>query len=135
MIFNDENIEIEKVEAAYIIRKNSRSTGIDIFAKDGKSISFTFNGEEFDPRQLEKNKTTDIKPYIYWDVDFETKEVTYVFDLTKDKVDLIRLDDNLYNIKVQVENPDMIYSQPSSDQTFKNLIIDTTFSFIYSDNN
>ena len=133
MIFNDEEIELEKVEARYIIRKNSRSTYIEIHSKDGNSIVFSFKRGEFDPKLLDKNKVIDLRKYIYWDVTLVTSETYYLFDLTKDKIDLIRLDDNIFNIKVNIENPDMIFSPLHENATFKNLIIDTNFSFLYED--
>lgn len=129
MIFNDQNIEIEKVEASYIVKDNSSSTCIDIYAKNGNSISFTFNNKDFDPRKLELNKTVSIVKEIYWDVDFNTNDGNYVFDITKDKIDLTRLEDNIFQIDVYVNNPDIIFSQ--SDNSFKNLTINTKFSFIY----
>ena len=135
MIFNDEEIELEKVKACYIIRKNSRSTYIEIHSKDGKSIVFTFNSDEFAPKKLNKNKVIDLRKYICWDVELVTDEAYYLFDLTKDNIELIRLDDNIFNIKVHVDNPNMIYSSHYENATFKNLIIDTNFSFSYEDDN
>ena len=129
MIFNDQNIEIEKVEASYIVKNNSSSTCIDIYAKNSNSISFMFNNKEFDPRKLELNKTVSIVKEIYWDVDFNTNDGNYVFDITKDKINLTRLEDNIFQIDVYVNNPDIIFSQ--SDNSFKNLTINTKFSFIY----
>ena len=132
MIYNDEKFEIEKVDAFYIIRKNSRDTYIEIFSKDGIHIAFTFNEKEFDPKKLVKNKEIDIKKYIFWDVELITNEANYLFDLTKDTVNLTRLDDNLFNIKVHIEKPDIIYSPISTNASFKNLIIDSNFSFVYT---
>ena len=131
MICNNEELEIDKVEAYYIIRKHSSDTYIEALSKDGKSITFTFNSKEFNPKEMEKYKVYDLVDYIYWDVELVTKDTYYLFDLTKDKVELIRLDDNLYNIKVNIENPDMIYTPLGENETFNNLIIDTNFSFIY----
>lgn len=133
MIFNDENNEIETIEAFYIIRKNSRDTYIKIISKDGKRIIFSFNDSDFDPRKMEKGKKTDIKKYIYWDITLVTKETHYLFDITKDIVNLTRTDDNLYNIEVHVENPDMIYSPSVENASFKNLIINHDFSFVYEE--
>ena len=133
MIYNDEKVEIEKVEAFFIIRKNSKDTYIKIIAKDGEHISFNFNNEEFNPQKLEKNKVIDLKKYLWWDVKLITNETYYLFDLIKDDVNLTRIDDNLFHIEVHIENPDMIYSPLSPKASFNNLIINWNFSFIYED--
>ncbi len=132
MIYNDETIDINNVEAFYIVRKNSRDTYIKISAKDN-SITFTISDNDFDPRKLEMNKEIDLVKHIYWDVTLKTKDTYYLFDLTKDRVELTRLEDNKFNIKVDIKNPDMIYSPNEDNPSFKNLIIDTNFSFIYAD--
>ena len=129
MNFNDKEYDID-INAYFIIRKNSRDTYIEVTSKDGKSINLVFNYDEFDPKKLEINKVIDIKKNIYWDVDFETSGIKYVFDITKDIVNLTRLDDNLFKLEVKVENPDMIFSTPR-DEKFKNLIISKNFSFTY----
>jgi hypothetical protein len=133
MIFNDQQIEINGVEAYFIIRKNSRDTFIRISSKDEKRIAFTISDKEFDPSNLELNKKIDLIKHIYWDVTLVTKDTYYLFDITKEKIELTRLEDNKYNIKVNIENPDMIYSPLGNDATFNNLNIDTNFSFIYED--
>ena len=134
MIVDDEKLEIKKVYAPFIIRHHSRDTYIEIVSEDSKSIIFAFNREEFNPKQLEKNKEIDLKKFIYSDVELVTNETYYLFDLTKDKISLVRLDNNIFNLKVNIENPDMIYSPLSKTASFKNLIIDTNFSFIYEVN-
>ena len=133
MIFNDEKIEIEKVEAFYIIRKNSSDTYIRVISKKGQSIDFTFSDEELDPRLLEMNKTVNLVPHLFWDVTLYTNETLYLFDLTKDKVELTKLGENLFKIEVNIDNPNMIYSPLSRDATFKNLLIEASFSFVYED--
>lgn len=129
MIFNDEKFDLEEIKGQFIINKNSSETNIEVKCKDF-SIVFTFNDDEFDPRKLELNKKVDIKKSIYWDVDIVYKDIVYVFDLTKDIINLTRLDDNLFHLEVKIENPDMIYSIPR-DNSFRNLIIEEDFSFIY----
>ena len=133
MIFNDNDIGITKVEAFYILRKNSRDTYIEVSKNDDVRIMFTISDKDFDPRNLKKNVKTDLVKHIYWDVTLKTKETYYLFDLTKDKVFLTRLEDNLFKLEVNITNPDMIYSPLADDATFKNLIINTEFSFIYED--
>ena len=133
MIYNDKKIAIKEVEASYIIRKNSFDTFIKIVSVDDQRIIFTFCDKNFDPRKLELNKTIDLKNLVYWDVTLVTKETYYLFDLTKDEINLTRLEDNKFNLKVHIENPDMIYSPLGENATFKNLIIDKDFSFVYED--
>ena len=133
MIFNDENINIEKAEACYIIRKHSKDTYIKLYSEDEKSIVFSFCDNEFDPRNLEMNKKTDINKLIYWDISLKTKDTYYLFDISKDKVELTRIDDNLFELEVDVENPNMIYSPINENATFKNLIIKTNISFTYNE--
>ena len=133
MIFNDNDIGITKVEAFYIIRKNSRDTYIEVIADDDTKIMFTISDNEFDPKKTKKNQKINLVKRIFWDVTLRTKDTYYLFDLTKDKVFLTRLDDNLFKLEVNITNPDMIYSPLADDATFKNLIINTEFSFIYED--
>lgn len=132
MIYNDEKIDIAKVNAVYIIRQNSRDTYIEIISKDGKSITFSFNTIEFDPKKLEKNKKFNLIENIYWDVKLITNDTYYLFDLSKEKVYLTRLDENLFKIEVHIENPDMIHSSNNENPTFNNLLIDTSFSFSFN---
>lgn len=132
MIYNDEKLEIEKVEAFYIIRKTSCDTYIKISSKDN-NITFDFKDKNFDPRKLEFNKKINLIEYINWDVELITKETYYLFDLSKDKVYLTRLDDNQFKIEVNIEKPDMIYTPLGENKSFKNLIVNTEFSFIYED--
>ena len=131
MLYNNEQKEIKEVEALFIIRKNSRDTSIKISSTDNTSIIFTISDNDFDPRNLEVNKKIDFIKHIYWDVTLKTKDTYYLFDLTKEIVELTRLDDNKYNLKVQIEKPDIIYT-PAEDK-FHNLQIDTDFSFIYDE--
>lgn len=131
MIYDDKKIEIENVEAFYVIRKNQYITYIEICSKEGQRICFNFNKEGINPESLEKKQTINLIPYLYWDVTLRTQETYFLFDLTKDKVELTRLEDNLFNIKVAIEKPDMIYSPLGDRASFKNLFIDTNFSFCY----
>lgn len=132
MIYNDEKIDIAKVNAVYIIRQNSRDTYIEIISKDEKRITFSFNTIEFNPKKLEKNKKFNLIEYIYWDVKLITNDTYYLFDLSKEKIYLTRLDDNLFKIEVHIENPDMIHSSDHESPTFNNLLIDTSFSFSFN---
>ena len=130
MILNNENLGETKVEASFIFKKNSCDTYIKVSSGD-KKIYFCFNNEKFDPLSLEKNKKIDLIKYLYWDVSLATSETYYLFDLTKEKVFLTRIDDNLYHFEVDIKNPDMIYSPLGENASFDNLHIDTNFSFIF----
>ena len=132
MIFNDINVEIDKIEAFYIIRKNYYDTYISIKSKDNKSIVFTFK-DDFNPKDMILNEKIDLVKQIYWDITFKTNDTFYLFDITKDKVFLTRLDDNKYRLEVNVKNPDMIYCPLGDNESFDNLSIDVTLSFIYED--
>ena len=70
---------------------------------------------------------------IYWDVSLVTPETYYLFDLSKDKVNLTRLDDNLFNLDVMIEKPNIIYCPLGENESFKNLIINTNFVFVDED--
>ncbi len=135
MIFNDEKKEILKVEAYYIIRKNSSDTYISITSKEGQSIDFTFKDEEINPQLLEMNKPVSIIPHIFQDVNVIINNSHYFFDIDKDKdiVELTRLDDNLFRINVFINEPFIINSPISKKEIFKNMKIDTNFSFKYED--
>ena len=128
MIFNNEDLGEPIVKALNIVRKNSFDKYIKI-EKDDKSIAFYFKDKDFNPQNLEKNSKINLIEYVHWDVTLKTKETYYLFDLTKEKVFLTRLDDNLYNIEVNIENPDMIYSP--SGEAFNNIKINVDFPFIY----
>ncbi len=129
MILNNEDLGIPIVKALYIIKKNSFDTYIEIISKDNKRINLAFKDRHFNPKSLEKNKKINLIEYIYWDVELVTNETYYLFDITKDKVFLTRLDDNLYNIEVNIKNPDMIYSPSGEKQSFNNLYINVNFAF------
>ena len=131
MIFNKDNFGSPDVKAFYVIKKNSFDKYIEIISKDNKRITFTIRDNDFNPQIIEKNKKINLIEYIYWDVELITKETYYLFDITKDKVLLTRLDDNLYNIEVDVKKPDMIYCP--LEESFNNLYINADFSFIYKD--
>ena len=131
MIFNNEKIKIENVEAIYINKNNLQDIYIRIIFEDEKSITFNFNKKKFDPRKLEINNKINLIKYLCWDTELITNETYYLFDISKDIVNLIRLDDNLFEKEVHIENPDMIYSPLGENATFINLIINTQFSFSY----
>ena len=132
MIYNDESIKLVKVNADYIIRKNSRDTIIEVFFDD-KRIAFCISDDKLDPRDIKTGDTIDLKKHIYWDVEVITKDTYYLFDLTKDIINLKRVDDNIFNIDIRIENPDMIYTPDTINKGFKNLIINSNFSFNYED--
>ena len=133
MICNGKDLGKETIEALFIIKKHSKYTNINISTKDDTRILLSFNDEGFDPRHLDINKKIDLIKYIYWDVTLKTKETYYLFDITEDKVFLTRLDDNLYNIEVNIDNPDMIYCPLGDNESFNNLYINCNFSFIYEE--
>ena len=132
MIYNDESIKLVRVNADYIIRKNSRDTIIEVFFDD-KRIAFCISDDKLDPRDIKIGDTIDLKKHIYWDVEVITKDTYYLFDLTKDFINLKRVDDNIFNIDIRIENPDMIYTPDTINKGFKNLIINSNFSFNYED--
>ena len=127
MIFNNEEIEVLKVEAFF----NKSKKYINIFLKDGISISLNFKNTDFNPKNLELNKKVNLNDYIYWDTSLKTKESYYLFDISKDVVNLTRLEDNLYSIEIDIEKPDMIYTPLGDNISFNNLKINTDFSFNY----
>ena len=131
MIYNGEKIDIEEVAAMYAFKKHETHTYIEVLSKKGERIAFTWKGVEPNPKSLEKNKTIDLVPYLLWDVTLSTKETYYLFDLTKEKVKLTRLDDNLFRLEVYIENLDIVYSPLSENASFKSLIIDVDSSFCY----
>ena len=133
MIYNNEKNDILNVEALSIVRKNLCDTYIKVISSNGIIIVFTINDRDFDPRNMELNKTIDLIKNIYWDITLKTKETYYIFDISKDIVKLTRLDDNLYKLEVYIDNPDIIYSPLNENGNFKNLIINIDFSFLYKD--
>ena len=129
MNFNGEESNIEII-AHYIYHNYSFEREIEVRSDDGKSIVFSFNCEEFDPRNLKLNEVVDIRKYIHWDVSLVTKNIIYVFDITDDILNIIRIDDNLFKLEFKTNNPDMILSRPEGN-SFKTLSIEGIFSFIY----
>ena len=133
MIINNEDIGTPIVKAFNIVRKNSFDKYIEI-SKDDKRIAFYFKDKDFDHQSLEKNIKTKLNDLVYWDVTLKTKDTYYLFDLTKEKVFITRLDDNLYNLEVDIKNPDMIYCPLGEKETFNNLYLNINFSFVFDDN-
>ena len=131
MTCNGKDVKEKLVKAFYIIRKGSCDTYIEVISEDENKIVFTFKDNDLDPRKLEVNKVIDLTKHIFWDITLTTKDTYYLFDISKDKVELTRLDDNLFKLDVCVEKPNMIYSPLGVKTTFNNLIIDTEFSFVY----
>lgn len=118
MIFNDIEMNIKEVIAnQYFIEINS----------DNLSIILGFNQEKLDLKRLNINETIDLNKYIYWDVSIKYKDDNLLFDISKDIVELTRIEDNKYKLFIDINNPDMIIPKPS----FDNLKIDTTISFDY----
>ena len=134
MILDGKDIGIKEIEAYYIIRKNSIDKYIKVISNDNKSISFTIF-DDFDPRDMEKGKCVSLIEHIFWDVDLVTNESYYLFDITKDKVNLTRIDDNLYKLEVNIDKPDMIYSPLGETATFNSLVITADISFKYEREN
>lgn len=120
MIFNDKEYPITNVEANY-------NYFIEIKSNDDISIAFSFNLKEFDYDSMEINETVNFIPYIHWDITLVTKEENYVFDISNNKVELTKLDNNKYELNVEVTNPDMIIPGNS----FNNFSLKVPFSFNY----
>ena len=121
MFYNNVDIGISKIDARY---KNI----IEITSLDESVILFLgFNTKEYDVTKMELNKRINIIEYLYWDVSLKVNDGRHLFDITKDKVYLTRLDDNKYRLEVDIENPDMIDS--TVGETFNSLKVDTEFSF------
>lgn len=121
MFYNNVDIGISKIDASYkyIIEITSLDENVTLF--------LGFNTKEYDVKMMGLNKRTNIIEYLYWDVSLKVGEGRHLFDITKDKVYLTRLDDNKYRIEVDVENPDMIDS--TVGETFNSLKVDAEFSF------
>ena len=81
MIFNDHSLKIDKVEAFYIIRKHSFDTYIKVIAKDNTNISFTFNENDFSPKNFKINEKIDLVKHIFWDITLKTNDTYYLFDI------------------------------------------------------
>ena len=120
MIFNDKEYPITNVEANY-------NYFIEIKSNDDISIAFSFNLKEFDYDSMKINETVNFIPYIHWDITLVTKEENYVFDISNNKVELTKLDNNKYELNVEVTNPDMIIPGNS----FNNFSLKVPFSFNY----
>ena len=130
MIINGNKIKDNYVKASYIIRKNSSDKSIEVYADD-TFVSFNFK-DDFDPRSMDLKDTINLKDHINWDVSLEHIDTSYIFDISKDLIELTRLEDNKYTLKVSVTNPDMICSYPEG-KSFDDLSIDVFFSFVYED--
>ena len=130
MILDGKDIGIKNIEAYYIIKKNSSDKYIKVISNDNKSISFIIC-DDFDPRNIEIMKSVDLIKHIFWDVELVTNESYYLFDITKDKVNLTRINDNLYKLEVNIDKPEMIYSPLGQTATFDCLIINTNIFFKY----
>lgn len=121
MFYNNVDIGISKIDARYkyIIEITSLDESVTLF--------LGFNTKEYDVTKMGLNKRTNIIEYLYWDVSLKVGEGRNLFDITKDKVYLTRLDDNKYRLEVEIENPDMIDS--TVGETFNSLKVDAEFSF------
>ena len=133
MILNGIEKKTDKIDAEFIIRKNSSSTHITITSKEGLSITLTFNDKNYDPRNIKINETIDLNKHIFWDVTLLDIKTYYLFDISKDKVLLTRLEDNLFRVEVDINDPDMIYTPSKDKNEFKSLQIEETFKFNYED--
>lgn len=128
MIFNDNNIKINYIDATYIIRKHSRDTSIDIHA-DNCFITFDLN-DDFNPKDMNINEKIDLIKHINWDVSLTNNNITYVFDISKESISLIKLDEDIFKLEVKITKPDMICSYPEGN-VFDSLVINEEFSFVY----
>ena len=134
MVVDEKDFGIREIWAFYIYRKNSSDRYIEISSKNNDyRIVFSFNNNDFSPKSMKKNQTINLINYINWDVELENNDSYYLFDISKEKVLMTKLDNNLFNILVKIENPDMIYSSLGEEATFNSLSIDTNFSFIYNE--
>ena len=125
MIFNGEDIGIGNVEATYLIDMVMPS-------KDNLVKLFLgFNPKKYEFKEMPLNERIDIIEYLYWDVSLSVNGVSILFDISKDKVFVTRLEDNRFRIEIDVENPDIIYCYEGSNP-FTTLKIDTEFSFMDS---
>ena len=125
MIFNGEDIGIGNVEATYLI-------DMVIPSKDNLVKLFLgFNPKKYEFKEMPLNERIDVVEYLYWDVSLSVNGVSILFDISKDKVFVTRLEDNRFRIEIDVENPDIIYCY-EGNESFTNLKIDTEFSFMDS---
>ena len=118
MNFNNKEYPITYVEANY-------NYFITIKSNDDISISFGFNLKKLDINSIKLNETINLIPYIHWDITLVTKEDKYVFDISNNKVELTKLDDNKYELYVDVKDPDMIIP----GNTFDNFSLKAELSF------
>lgn len=124
IVYNNRILEIDKI-TAYL------NDYIEITSKNEiVTINLSFNSEEFDVNNMEINKKTNIVKYLYWDTTLNTKETYYLFDISKDKVYLTKLDNYKYQIEIDIENPDMIYCPLGENESFNNFKVVADFSFI-----
>ena len=128
MIYNDDSIEIGLVEAIY-------DDWICIKSVDNKKeIIFNFNKENYNFNHMDIGQTIDLKKYLNWDIGLKINKTSYLFDLSKDKVFLTKIDDNKFIFNVNIVNPNIIYIyNPIENETFKNLKINIEISFIRKD--
>jgi len=129
MIYNDENIGIREV-VAYINKY------IKIISLDGeKKLYLNLNREKHNFNNLPINESINLIEHLYWDTSLQTNETYYLFDITKEKINLTKLNDNIFRIEVDIKNPDMIYCPLGEKETFHNLKIDAEFSFVFEESN
>ena len=121
MFYNNEDIGISKIEAYYknIIEITSLDETITLY--------LGFNTKEYDVMKMEVNKKINIIEYLYWDVSLKVREGRHLFDITDNKVYLTRLDENKFELEVDIDSPDMIDS--NVDEIFNSLKVDAEFSF------
>lgn len=117
-----------------LIKKNTNNRYIEIISKrKNYRIVLSFKKDAFSPMNMTSNQKIDLVRYINWDVELETNKRYYLFDISKEKVILTKKSDNVFNIQINVENPDMIYSSFGEKATFNKLLINTDFSFSYEE--
>lgn len=123
MIYNNENIEIGFVKAIYNDCINIKS--ID----NKKEIILNFNKNNYDFNSINIGQTIDFKKYLCSDTTLKINKTSYLFDLTKDKIFITKIDDNKFKLFVDITNPDIIFIyNPVENEIFKNLKIDIEIS-------
>lgn len=132
MHFNNTDLIITRTEASFIKRKHESKTSIDVYFKDNRFISFTIN-DDFDPRNIKINEKINLINHINWDVSFKDNDTSYVFDVTKESIELTRIGNNDYTLEVNINNPSMFYTTNDSKSSFDTLEFSTEFSFVYED--
>lgn len=132
MHFNNTELIITRTEASFIKRKHESNTSIDVYFKGNRFISLTIN-DNFDPRNININEKINLINHINWDVSFKDNDTSYVFDVSKESIELTRIGNNDYSLEVNINNPSMFYTTNDLKRSFDTLKFSTEFSFVYED--